>query len=229
MDLICFLLELIKLTDSPPDFAKPSRDNHPMKLQRVVVIGGLISLQLAFFLQPASAAPTYVFPVADCAVSYGKYHHDYPATDIQAKKGCAFVAPIGGVVDEIVSKDMWSGKTNLGQDRGGLSVSIIGDDGVRYYGSHLSKIESTTVVGLRVIAGTKLGEVGSTGSAKGTAPHLHFGISWPTEKNIWWVRRGVLYPWKFLDAWKAGKDLSPAISINSVKLKMGELPPKPKK
>ena len=200
-----------------------------MKLQRVGVIGGLISLQLIIFLQPASAAPTYVFPVADCAVSYGKYHHDYPATDIQAKKGCAFVAPISGVVDEIVAKDNWSGKTNLGQDRGGLSVSIIGDDGVRYYGSHLSKIESTTVVGLRVLAGTKLGEVGSSGSAKGTAPHLHFGISWPTEKNIWWVRRGVglekgkTSPWKYLQAWQAGKDLKPKVIVPSV------IPAEPKK
>ena len=228
---MCFLLELIKLTDSPPDFAKPSRDNHPMKLRRVVVIGGLISLQLAFFLQPASAAPTYVFPVADCAVSYGKYHHDYPATDIQAKKGCAFVAPINGVVDEIVAKDNWSGKTNLGQDRGGLSVSIIGDDGVRYYGSHFKSIEVGIVPGVVVVAGQTLAYVGATGSARGTSPHVHFGISWPTspEDNAWWVRRGVLYPWKYLDAWKAGKDLSPANSINAVKLKMGELPPKPKK
>jgi peptidoglycan LD-endopeptidase LytH len=89
------------------------------------------------------------------------------------------------------------------------------------------KVQQLLVFG--VIAGTKLGEIGSTGSARGTAPHLHFGISWPTEKDIWWVRRGVVYPWKFLDAWKAGKDLSPANSIKSVKLKMGEIPPKPKK
>lgn len=200
-----------------------------MKSARVKVIGLLIPIQFLLPLQPASAAPTYVFPIAGCTTSYGKYHHDYPATDIQAKKGCAFVAPISGTVDEIVAKDLWSGKTNLGQDRGGLSVSIVGDDGVRYYGSHLSKIETTTVVGLRVSAGTKLGEVGNTGSARGTATHLHFGISWPTEKNIWWVRRGELYPWKYLDAWKAGKDLSPTNSIIALKLKMGEIPPKPKK
>ena len=158
-----------------------------MKLGRVVAICLLIPAQLCISLPSASATPVYVFPIANCTTTYGKYHHDYPATDIQAKKGCAFVAPISGVVDEIVAKDNWNGKTNLGQDRGGLSVSIIGDDGVRYYGSHLSKIETSTVVGLRVTAGTKLGEVGSSGSAKGTAPHLHFGISWPTEKNIWWV------------------------------------------
>lgn len=179
-------------------------------------------------LTTASAALTYVFPVANCTVKYGKYHHDYPATDIQAKKGCAFVAPINGKVDEIISVDKWSGKTNKGEDRGGLAVSIIGDDGVRYYGSHLSKIDTSISVGMSVVAGQKLGEVGATGSARGTAPHLHFGISWPTEKGVWWVRRGVLYPWKYLDAWKAGKDLSPANAVTAVKTKMGELPPKPK-
>ena len=200
-----------------------------MKILRVAICLLFLSAQLILSASTAQAATIYVFPVSGCEVKYGRYHHDYPATDIQAKKGCAFVAPISGVVDEVISKDIWKGKTNLGQDRGGLAVSIIGDDGVRYYGSHLSKIETTTVVGVRVTAGTKLGEIGSTGSARGTAPHLHFGISWPTEKDIWWVRRGVVYPWKFLDAWKAGKDLSPANSIKSVKLKMGEIPPKPKK
>jgi murein DD-endopeptidase MepM/ murein hydrolase activator NlpD len=179
-------------------------------------------------LAPAYSAPIYIFPVSNCAVKYGKYHHDYPATDIQAKKGCAFVAPISGVVDEVISKDIWRGKTNKGEDRGGLAVSIIGADGVRYYGSHLSAIETGIATGVAVVAGQKLGAVGSTGSARGTAPHLHFGISWPTEKDIWWVRRGVLYPWKYLDAWKSGKDLSPAKSIASVKTKQGEIPPKPK-
>ena len=179
-------------------------------------------------LSAAVAAPTYTFPIANCTAKYGKYHHDYPATDIQAKKGCAFVAPISGVVDEVVYKDIWKGKTNIGQDRGGLSVSMIGSDGVRYYGSHLAKVETGIATGIAVVAGQKLGEVGSTGSARGTAPHLHFGISWPTEKGVWWVKRGMLSPWKYLEAWKAGKDLSPVNSINSLKTKVGEIPPKPK-
>ena len=200
-----------------------------MKLRLVIsalFLSILLNLQVG--LGVTQAAPTYVFPVANCTVKYGKYHHDYPATDIQAKKGCAFVAPINGKVDEIISVDKWSGKTNKGEDRGGLAVSIIGEDGVRYYGSHLSKIDTSIAVGMSVVAGQKLGEVGATGSARGTAPHLHFGISWPTENGFWWVRRGVLYPWKYLDAWKAGKDLSPASAVKSVKAKMGELPPKPK-
>ena len=173
--------------------------------------------------QPATAAPTYTFPVAGCTVTYSKYHHDYPASDIFAKKGCAFVSPIAGVVDEVNSVDKWSGKTNLGPDRGGLSISIIGNDGVRYYGSHLSKIEAVIVPGYKVATGEKLGEIGSSGSARGTKPHLHFGISYPTEKGIWWVRRGVgleskgkTPPFKYLQAWQIGKDLKPKVVTPAV-------------
>ena len=190
----------------------------------------VVSLVLALGItSPASAAPIYTFPVAGCTVTYSKYHHDYPASDIFAKKGCAFVSPIAGVVDEINSVDKWSGKTNLGADRGGLSISIIGDDGLRYYGSHLSKIEANIIPGYKVATGEKLGEVGSTGSARGTKPHLHFGISYPTEKGVWWVRRGVglekgkTSPWKYLQAWQTGKDLKPKVVVPSV------IPAAPKK
>lgn len=169
-------------------------------------------------ISPLLAADfVYRFPVADCKVSYSKYHHDYPATDIQAKLGCAFVAPIGGFVEDVNRKDRWSGKTNLGQDRGGISVSIIGDDGVRYYGSHLSKIQEGIAPGVRVEIGQKLGEVGATGSARGTKPHLHFGISYPTVPGDWEIRRGVIWPWRFLDSWKAGNNLSPVKAIAKAK------------
>jgi murein DD-endopeptidase MepM/ murein hydrolase activator NlpD len=184
-------------------------DNQSMKIK----VGLLTAVFLASNFSTANAAPIYTFPVSGCTVKYTHSHHDYPATDIIAKKGCAFVAPIAGVVDEVVLVDKWSGKTNKGADRGGLSVSIIGDDGIRYYGSHLSKIETNVIPGLKVATGDKLGEVGATGSAKGTSPHLHFGISYPTQEGIWWVKRGVLYPWKYLDAWKIGNDLKPVVKV----------------
>jgi murein DD-endopeptidase MepM/ murein hydrolase activator NlpD len=194
-------------------------DNQSMKIK----VAFLTAVFLLANLSAVSAAPIYTFPIAACTVNYTHSHHDYPATDIQAKKGCAFVSPVAGVIDEIVLVDKWSGKTNKGADRGGLSVSIIGDDGIRYYGSHLSKIEANVIPGLRVASGDKLGEVGATGSAKGTSPHLHFGISYPTEKGIWWVKRGVLYPWKYLDAWKVGKDLKPVLKVPAT------IPVEPKK
>lgn len=193
-----------------------------------IVIALLLAIATA---APVNAAPNYIFPVADCAVNYARAHHDYAATDILAKKGCKFVSPVNGVIDEVNRVDTWSGKTNLGIDRGGLYVSVIGEDGVRYYGSHLTSVVASIQPGLAVKAGQILGKVGSTGSARGTAPNLHFGISWPTpsEPNVWWVRRGVVLPWKYLDAWKAGKDLSPAKAVAAALAKNGEIPPLPKK
>jgi len=175
-------------------------------------------------ISPALAAPTYVFPIQGCKVTYAHAHHNYPATDILGPKGCKFVAPISGVIDEVNRVDRFTWKTNLGADRGGLSISVIGDDGVRYYGSHLSKIPVEMVKGLRVNAGDLIGYLGATGDAKGLAPHVHFGISWPTPAGIWWVRRGELYPWKYLDAWKAGKDMSPAKAIATLEKKIGTIP-----
>ena len=193
-------------------------DNQSMKIKAGVLTAAFVLTSFT----PATAAPIYTFPVAGCTVTYSKYHHDYPAADIFGKKGCAFVSPVAGVVDEVNSVDKWSGKTNLGADRGGLSISIIGDDGLRYYGSHLAKIEVNIVPGYKVATGEKLGEIGSTGSARGTKAHLHFGISYPTEKGIWWVRRGVglekgkTSPWKYLQAWQVGKDLKPKLIVPSV-------------
>ena len=193
-------------------------DNQSMKIKAVILTTAFMFLSLT----TATAAPIYTFPIAGCTVKYGKYHHDYPATDIDAKKGCAFVAPIAGVIDEVNIVDKWSGKTNLGADRGGLSISLIGDDGNRYYGSHLSKIEANIVPGYKVATGEKLGEIGTSGSARGTKPHLHFGISYPTDKGVWWIRRGVglekgkTSPWKYLQAWQVGKDLKPKVVIPAV-------------
>ena len=193
-----------------------------------------ISLLVVVCLAPftnAQAAPLYAFPISDCKVTYAHSHHDYPATDILGKKGCSFVAVTAGVVDEVNRIDRYNFKTNKGADRGGLYVSIIGTDGVRYYGSHLRKgsIPAEIVPGLSVAAGTTLGLVGATGSARGTAPHLHFGISWPTpgQANVWWVRRGSLKPFEYLKAWQAGNDLAPSTKLAKVKY-FGTIPPVPK-
>ncbi len=184
---------------------------------------------LATTISPAQAAPNYVFPIVGCDYTYAKAHHDYPATDILAKAGCRYVAATSGVIDEVNRVDSWSGKTNLGVDRGGLYVSFIGDDGVRYYASHLKSIPKSIESGVVVKAGRFLGTVGATGSARGTKPHIHFGLSWSTPPQTWWVRRGMVWPWKYLDAWKAGKDLSPAKEVEAKRLKLGDLPPEPKK
>lgn len=186
-----------------------------------------IALLISFLFSglPASQASfVYLFPVSGCETKYARAHHDYPATDInqvRKKDKCTFVAPIGGVVEDVSRKDRWTYKTNRGEDRGGRSVSFIGDDGVRYYGSHLASIEKGIAPGVRIEAGAVIGIVGSSGSARGTVPHLHFGISYPTAPGDWEIRRGVIWPWKYLDAWRDGKNLSPVKAVARAKESAG--------
>ncbi|WP_328524711.1 M23 family metallopeptidase [Kribbella sp. NBC_00359] len=155
------------------------------------------------------APPRYVFPIAGCLADASQSHHDYPASDVFAKVGCRFVSPVDGRVDEVTRVDAWDPKTNVGADRGGLSVSVVGVDGVRYYGSHLSAIEAGIRPGVSVRAGQVLARTGKTGSARFTPPHLHFAISWPTAPGVWWIRRGAVPPQAFLNSWHDGGQLSP--------------------
>lgn len=161
----------------------------------------------------ANATTRYVFPVGGCRADASQSHHDYPASDIFADKGCLFVSPVDGRVDEVTLVDSWDKKTNVGRDRGGLSVSVVGVDGVRYYGSHLSVVGARIRPGVAVKAGQQLGLIGKTGSAQQTPSHLHFGISWPTPAGHWWVRRGAVAPQAFLNAWHDGRQLSPVAAV----------------
>jgi peptidoglycan LD-endopeptidase LytH len=157
----------------------------------------------------------YRFPVAGCRARYANAHHDYPAADIFTRRNCTFVAPVAGRVDEVTRTDRWDPATNRGADRGGRSVSLVGADGVRYYGSHLEAVLPGVVPGLRVRAGQPLGRIGNSGSARVTDVHLHFAISWPTRPGIWWIRRGVVPPARYLDSWRAGGNLSPARAVQA--------------
>jgi len=156
-------------------------------------------------------AAHYVFPVAASA-DYGRTHGLYPATDIFAACGSPVRAVTDGVVVEVSRVDRFDPAHSEGSARGGLFVAIRGDDGVRYYGAHLSVVAPAMNPGLRVNRGTLLGQVGHTGNASNVC-HLHFAISPPCGVGDWWTRRGVIWPWRYLDAWRAGQDLSPAAEV----------------
>jgi peptidoglycan LD-endopeptidase LytH len=157
---------------------------------------------------------SYIFPLQPSNVadfSEGTASHGYPATDIFAPEGAKFVAVTSGVVDFVSYQDRWDPATDDPAQRGGLSVAIIGDDGVRYYGSHLSAVEKGISPGVRVTVGQILGYVGHTGDARTTPSHLHFGISAPTYPADWHSRRGEVDPFPFLVAWRNGHNVTPPL------------------
>jgi peptidoglycan LD-endopeptidase LytH len=169
----------------------------------------------------AAAPVRYRYPVAGCQARYGRSHHDYPAADMFTSRGCAFVAPVAGRVDEVTRTDIWRQASDRGADRGGRSVSLVGVDGVRYYGSHLEAVAPGIAPGTTVRAGQPLGRIGNSGSARITPVHLHFGISWPTRPGIWWVRRGMVPPQRYLDSWRDGGNLSPVRAVRAARKAAG--------
>jgi peptidoglycan LD-endopeptidase LytH len=169
----------------------------------------------------ARAPVRYRFPVAGCRAQYGGSHHDYPAADMFTGRGCVFVAPVAGRVDEVTRRDRWDQASDRGADRGGRSVSLVGVDGVRYYGSHLEAVALGIAPGVTVRAGQPLGRIGNSGSARVTAVHLHFAISWPTRPGIWWVRRGMVQPAPYLNSWRAGDNLSQVRAVRAARAEAG--------
>jgi peptidoglycan LD-endopeptidase LytH len=157
----------------------------------------------------------YVFPVKASNVDYHPTHGKYPATDLFADCGEPVVAAASGVILETSLTDRYVEGSPDGPNNGGLSVSLLGDDGVRYYGSHLSKVQSGIRAGVRVTGGQRLGSVGRTGNANNVC-HLHFGISPPCARTgDWKVRRGVIWPAKYLDSWRKKGNLSPVATVRA--------------
>jgi murein DD-endopeptidase MepM/ murein hydrolase activator NlpD len=162
---------------------------------------------------PSPKSFTYVFPVQPQGVAdFSQGGHAYPATDIFAPIGTDYVAVTSGVVDFVSYKDLWDPSTDDPAVAGGLCVAIIGDDGIRYYGSHLSAIARGIVRGARVEAGQLIGLVGKSGNAANTHAHVHFGISHPTYPEDWRTRRGELDPYPYLVAWSRGENVTPRFS-----------------
>lgn len=85
--------------------------------------------------------------------------------DIFAKRGTPVYSATDGYVWRV-------GQNNLG----GNIVMVLGAGGRMYYYAHLEKHAENLQVGDEVTTETVLGYVGTSGNAKGTPPHLHFGI-----------------------------------------------------
>lgn len=109
----------------------------------------------------------YRFPVVSRA-SYGPGHHDYPATDLFAPVGTPLVACVRAEI--LALRPVEYGK-------GGITLTLRGEDGFRYYYAHLVALHPGLRVGQVVEAGQLVGWSGQTGNARTTPPHLHFGLS----------------------------------------------------
>jgi murein DD-endopeptidase MepM/ murein hydrolase activator NlpD len=167
-------------------------------------------------LQQPAPDLMYQFPVQPHEkATFGKGGHAYPAIDIFAPEGSAFVAPTSGVIEEVQRNDRWSRETDDPALKGGRWVSLIGDDGIRYYGSHLLRVEPGLAAGQRVQAGARLGEVGRSGNARRTPAHLHFGISRGQRPYSWQVRRGEIDPHPLLKC-MLRKTCNPRVILQSM-------------
>lgn len=90
---------------------------------------------------------------------------DHQGQDIFAPRNTPVYAAVPGYIWRI-------GENNLG----GNTVWTVGAGGRVYYYAHLEKYGENIKVGDEVTTDTVLGYVGTSGNAKGTPPHLHFGV-----------------------------------------------------
>ena len=143
-----------------------------------------------------------VFPVAGGA----KYTNDWggarsadatggtgrhQGNDLFAPKGTPVVAVADGTITKM-------GPSKIGGNRIWLNGT--------YYYAHLDRFAKGLKAGAVVKAGQVIGYVGTTGDAKGTPPHLHFGYDPTGGQGKQWAN-----PFEMLSRWKTGKaSLEPA-------------------
>jgi peptidoglycan LD-endopeptidase LytH len=84
--------------------------------------------------------------------------------DIFAPRGTPVLSTTRGIVARI-------GENSLG----GTVVWVLGPGGDRHYYAHLNSVADIKI-GQRIVPGDVLGTVGTTGNARGTPPHLHYGV-----------------------------------------------------
>ncbi len=89
----------------------------------------------------------------------------HAGVDIFAPRGTAVRSTTRGLVVSVREGGM-----------GGKQVWVIGPAHERHYYAHLQDWAAGLRAGRVVEAGERLGSVGDTGNARGTPPHLHYGI-----------------------------------------------------
>lgn len=120
------------------------------------------SLPFALLMPVDEAITAAVYPSFGAPRSGGRQHE---GVDIMAPRGTPIRPAAPGFVTRLSTTDL-----------GGISVTLVGDGGVRYFYTHLDSIAAGLEVGQYVEVTDVIGYVGNTGNAAATAPHLHFGV-----------------------------------------------------
>ena len=121
-------------------------------------------------MPPPSALPVPVDGVraARIADTFGAPRgsdRSHAGVDIFAKRGTPVLSATRGIVVSVREGGL-----------GGRQVWVLGPARERHYYAHLEDWQPGLAEGDVVHPGTPLGTVGTTGNARGTPPHLHYGI-----------------------------------------------------
>ena len=175
-------------------------------LLRTVVLAAVLAVPSHASADGGASSQQYAFPFSKIPVTYPRDHVDYPAADVE---GCyaRVLSPTAGTVTQTHTRDKWIREVDAPGTRGGKTVTIEGDDNVRYFFSHLGRVKVR--VGQRVVPGDWIGVMGSSGNARVTRCHTHFGISRICPLAEAYLLQGEIWPQRYLDAWREGKQLSP--------------------
>ncbi|CAA9336921.1 MAG: Peptidase, M23/M37 family [uncultured Lysobacter sp.] len=175
-------------TPSPPP--PPAGHDYAPAARAVVVaavlLGALAAVAYWAWHQPFMAYPRYLTELARMPVptqqpvpvqgvkagsiadTFGaprgrdRRHH---GIDIFARRGTPVLSATHGVVASIRDQGL-----------GGRQVWVMGPGRERHYYAHLDDWAFGLAAGDPVRPGDELGTVGDTGNARGTPPHLHYGI-----------------------------------------------------
>jgi peptidoglycan LD-endopeptidase LytH len=111
----------------------------------------------------------------------------HEAIDIRAPRGTPVVAAVDGSIEKLFTSVP-----------GGLTVYEFDHDrNYCYYYAHLDRYAEGLKEKQLVRRGDRLGDVGNTGDASATEPHLHFAISRLGPEKQWWVGTAI-NPYPFL-------------------------------
>jgi peptidoglycan LD-endopeptidase LytH len=148
------------------------------------------------FVNPVTGATTTSFhPKSFWYYPWGK-SGTHKGVDIFAKEGTRVVASTTGIV-------LFTGDVQ----RGGNVVVVLGSKWRIHYYAHLQKINASWFSFLST--GETLGNVGTTGNAKGKPAHLHYSIA-----------TLIPYPWRIdssVQGWKKMFYLNPIDYLNGAK------------